>query len=261
MEKNEIMRSLENIKEQLEASNHTVFALFLQGSQNYGLDIHNKDYQSDIDCKAFVMPTFEDLYLSRQTNKILTTEYGLVEVKDVRLMFELMKKANPSYIELLFTEYFISDSSGYKEFAEDLVKDRKPLLLRGIYGMILEKVRMLKSSSPSVINQIEKYGYDPKQIHHIIRLYYLAEGLDQENYESYNVLLKPTGKKREFLLDLKLGIYSLAEVETMASEYLQKTKEIVDRTPIEGFIKNDALNKIGSFIMECVKKHFKENIN
>lgn len=41
-------------------SGQMVFCLILQGSQNYGLDINNEKYQSDIDTKAIILPSFED---------------------------------------------------------------------------------------------------------------------------------------------------------------------------------------------------------
>lgn len=40
----------------LEEHGYKVLGLFLQGSQNYGLDIYDEDYKSDIDAKAIVLP-------------------------------------------------------------------------------------------------------------------------------------------------------------------------------------------------------------
>jgi len=221
MNRDKILEALQNVKVQLEKSGYEVLGVFLQGSQNYGLEIYDESYQSDIDCKAFVMPTFEDLYRAKQTSTTVVTPYGLVDVKDIRLVFDLMKKANPSYVELLFTEYFVADDVAFLQHAEQLVKDRRPLLLRGIYGMVLEKVKALKHPYPGTMDKIEKYGYDPKQLHHIVRLYYLAEGLN-DGYDTYRALLKPEGEKKRFLLDLKMGLYSLEDAEVMAAEYAEK---------------------------------------
>jgi predicted nucleotidyltransferase len=257
MNRDMILEALQSVKIQLEKLGYEVLGVFLQGSQNYGLEIYDEVYQSDIDCKAFVMPTFEDLYRGRQTSVTVTTPYGLVDVKDIRLVFELMKKANPSYVELLFTEYFVAEDVKFLEYAEELIRDRRPLLLKGIYGMTTEKLKALKHPFPSILEQIEKYGYDPKQLHHIVRLYYLAKGLD-EGYTSYKELLKPKGEEREFLLDLKLGNYTLQEAEKIAEDYAKRTKEIVDKTPIEGYVKNNSLEKIDKVIMESVKDKFKK---
>ena len=36
------------------------------GSQNYGLDIYDNDYMSDVDTKAIILPSFEDIVLNRE---------------------------------------------------------------------------------------------------------------------------------------------------------------------------------------------------
>ena len=39
---------------------HEIFGVFLQGSQNYNLDIYNSEYKSDVDTKAIILPSFDD---------------------------------------------------------------------------------------------------------------------------------------------------------------------------------------------------------
>jgi len=39
---------------------HEVFGVFLQGSQNYDLDVYSEQYQSDVDTKVIVLPSFDD---------------------------------------------------------------------------------------------------------------------------------------------------------------------------------------------------------
>ena len=66
--------------------------IFLQGSQNYGLDYEN----SDIDTKIIVLPSFEDIILNKQpisTTSVLPNDEHL-DVKDIRLMFDCFKKQN-----------------------------------------------------------------------------------------------------------------------------------------------------------------------
>ena len=77
--------------------------LFLQGSQNYKLDYES----SDIDTKAIVLPSFSDFVL---THKPVSTTHVMendehVDFKDIRLMFECIRKQNVNFIEILFTPY------------------------------------------------------------------------------------------------------------------------------------------------------------
>ena len=46
----------------------------------------------------------------------------------------------------------------------------KNQFLRCIKGMSMEKVKAMEHPYPTLIDKINKYGYDPKQLHHIIRL-------------------------------------------------------------------------------------------
>lgn len=57
-----IMARLQEHYNYLIEKGHEVVALMLQGSQNYDLDIYTEEYQSDIDSKAIILPSFEDLY-------------------------------------------------------------------------------------------------------------------------------------------------------------------------------------------------------
>ena len=69
-----------------------IVGVFLQGSQNYGLDYEG----SDIDTKCIVLPTLEDLIFNRKpvsTTHVLPNEEHL-DLKDVRLYFQTFRKQN-----------------------------------------------------------------------------------------------------------------------------------------------------------------------
>lgn len=59
-----IMDNLQYKYDYLIANGYKVLVLFLQGSQNYGLDIYDDDYKSDIDAKAIVLPTLRNIVLN-----------------------------------------------------------------------------------------------------------------------------------------------------------------------------------------------------
>ena len=122
---------------------YEVVALFLQGSQNYGLDVYDEDYTSDVDTKAIVLPTFDDFILSREpiSKTIVLENDEHIDVKDIRVMFNMFKKANISYIELLYTDYFIINPK-YEHIVKELMNIRDdiidyPRLLKACYGMTL----------------------------------------------------------------------------------------------------------------------------
>jgi len=232
-----------------------VIAIFLQGSQNYDQASYTEEYMSDIDCKAFILPTFEDLYSNRKPySKVIEHEWGQVEVKDIRKFDKLLRKSNPSYVELLFTEFFIvKGGNSFTQYGEDLVNDRRAKIMRAAYGMLCMKHVALKKEFEGTKDRIAKWGYDPKQLHHIVRLYYLVRDL-AEGTKLYSEALKPVGEEHDFLMDLKMGKYDLEEAELFAKLYDEKTKKIVDDTPIEGTISNESVNKISVDVIKLVKE-------
>ena len=61
-----IFEQLNRHYEEAKKLGYEIFALVLQGSQNYGLDIYRDDYKSDVDTKLIVLPTLDDLIEERK---------------------------------------------------------------------------------------------------------------------------------------------------------------------------------------------------
>ena len=84
---------------------NNIVGIFLQGSQNYGLETED----SDIDTKLITTPTLNDFIYNRKP--ISTTHFRAngehIDFKDIRLMFDTFRKQNLNFIEILFTNYKI----------------------------------------------------------------------------------------------------------------------------------------------------------
>lgn len=91
------------------------------GSQNYNLDNEN----SDVDAKAIVVSSFNDLLKFQGESKEFSFGDGLLDVKDVRLMFEQFLKMNLNFLEILFTDDFVYNTFYEKEVLElrDMAED------------------------------------------------------------------------------------------------------------------------------------------
>ena len=147
-----------------------MFVLVLQGSQNYGLDIYTDEYKSDNDTKVIVIPSLEDVVMNKKpisTTHVLPNNEHL-DIKDIRLYFDNFKKQNINFIEILFSPYYIVNPK-YRDLWEELVADRELVAhyntnqaLRCMSGMSMEKRKALCHPYPSLIDKIEKYGYDGK---------------------------------------------------------------------------------------------------
>lgn len=162
----------------LQSKGYDVVCTMLQGSQNYGLDIYTEEYQSDVDTKSIVLPSLEDFINNK--NPVSTVEImdnnEHAEVKDIRVMFDMFKKMNLSYIELLYSKVKIINPK-YEDLIAEMFENRELIanynrnqFLRCIAGMAYEKRKALCHPYPGIIEKIEKYGYDGKQLSHCARL-------------------------------------------------------------------------------------------
>lgn len=248
---------------------YEIFAVIVQGSQNYNLDIYTDEYKSDIDTKCIVLPTLDDIVRNKKpashTHVRANNEH--IDVKDIRLMFDCFKKQNINFVEVLFSDYYwVPDK--YKEYwdrlrnmAEDIVHAHPAQTLRTMSGMSMEKYKALKHPYPTTIEKIEKYGYDPKQLHHIVRVNNFMH--KYINGESFKNALSPFGESKNYLVNIKLGKLDLATAEKLAKEYDDETKEMKDtyikqhgdevNSAVYDALDGVKFDIIKKFLIECVR--------
>ena len=173
-----IMNRVQEHFEYLQSLGYEVVCTCLQGSQNYGLDEYSEEYMSDIDTKSIVLPKLKDFIMaSPPISKVeVMDNEEHAEVKDIRIMFEMFKKMNISYIELLYSKYVYINPKWidyiYNIFLcrDEIANYNRNQFLRCITGMAMEKQKALCHPYPNIIHKIEKYGYDGKQLSHAYRL-------------------------------------------------------------------------------------------
>ena len=207
---NIINRLQEHLKYALSVYNMDWFVICLQGSFNYGM----ADDESDIDSKLMVIPSLKDIVLN---NKSISHTLEMpdnkehVDVKDVRDYFKIFRKSNINFVEVLFTDYYIVNPK-YEDIWQALLNKNEELARINPYaavscmkGMASEKVHALCHEYPSRMTWINKYGYDPKQLSHLLRIeyfikHYIAGSLykdciypKEEDFRNYLLKVKRTG--------------------------------------------------------------------
>lgn len=220
----------------LESIGYNVVAVFAQGSMNYGLYINDDEYKSDVDTKAIVLPTLDDLV---NGNKMVSTKYDFegeqIDVKDIRVMMDMWCKSNPAYLEILFTKYCIFNSKydmyikQILEMGNDIVKMNFPQLAKCISGMSKEKVIAMEHPYPSLIDKIEKYGYDPKQLHHIIRLNRLINEVFCWDIPFGEALEINDERVRNYFINVKKGCWELEKARFLAKDYDENTRQVKEQ--------------------------------
>jgi predicted nucleotidyltransferase len=221
---------------------YEVVGVFLQGSQNYELSYEN----SDVDSKAILLPKFNDFVLNKTpiSTTLVLDNNEHIDLKDIRLMFDCFKKQNINFVEILFTKYKVLNPQ-YKALFQPLIDNREMIARYNNYaavnciaGMSMEKVKALEHPYPTLLDKIEKYGYDPKQLHHIVRLREFIERYI--NGEPYSECL--ISKQKEYLIEVKKGTHTLEEARSISNTLDKETCDIKKR-----YMENNAL-KINS---EC----------
>lgn len=198
----------------------------LYGSQNYGLDVHTAEYESDFDYKVIVVPSLWDLVRDSQpVSTVVDYEGGHIDIKDIRAYMDTAMKLNPAYIEIMLTDNWLclhEGSSSMPPFMSlmrkevpGLIKGMAPLFVKAAYGMFLEKKKAMCHPYPTIAWKIDKWGYDGKQVHHMYRLLLMLRHFR----DTGKVSLFPPENERAFMIALKLNRYSLAEVSPMIEEW------------------------------------------
>jgi len=250
MDKQQVQSIVQQHYNTLISRGYNVVGVFLYGSQNYEMDYEG----SDIDTKAIIIPSINDVILNKPL--ISTTsemaDGGQCDIKDIRKMFECFKKQNINFIELLFTEYYVINPT-YKDLYQSMIDNNETIArynnfasVNCMVGMMLEKYNALEHPYPSIKDKIDKYGYDPKQLHHIVRLWdFLCRYID--NREDYKDILIPIDKK--YVLSLKTSPIPLEEAREIARTTVEKAKKVK-----EDYMKNNEVkvNKDVEILMNMV---------
>lgn len=222
-------RVQEHYKEALQYfSERQIVGIFLQGSQNYGLDYEG----SDVDTKLIIAPSFKEVAMNEKpvsTTHIRANEEH-IDFKDIRLYIDTFRKQNLNFLEILFTPYAIINPL-YESEWNRLVQDGEKIArmnprraIQSMKGIALEKYHAMEHPYPSKLDILAKWGYDPKQLHHLLRVEeYLGRYIDGESYAN---CLRPHDS--EYLKSVKLGCYDLDTARVIAETAKSNVERVAD---------------------------------
>ena len=254
-----------------------IVALVLQGSQNYGLD----DAESDVDTKLLLVPTLDEIIFNKKpvsTTHVRENDEH-IDAKDIRLYWQCFRKGNPNFVEVLFTDYYIVNPM-YADLWEEMRDTREqvarvnPLVAcKAMMGMVQEKYHAMEHRYPSRAEIVDKFGYDPKQLQHLIRMTDFLEEYVRNTYSYRDILTIAWGdeeqvrNKHEYLKDVKRGRrYKLGPAREISTKYLQKAEEVLNLAKEKFDGKEDeavsaAMDEVlGSMIKRAVRNELQKEI-
>ena len=224
---------LKNAAQHVSAQGFETVYVSLHGSQNYGLAIHEADYQSDYDFKCIVLSSLRDLVEGKKPASLtLETADGQIDVKDIRVFCDSLERMNPAYLESLATAHRLILPGGegmerIREMLPLLMEERAAVFAKACEGLFEDKAKRMCHDSPAVHDRITRYGYDGKQPHHMLRLLCQLRIFNQTGEFS----LEAPQTAHELLMRLKKNEISLDEVRGMIPAWRKEMREL--RSKIE----------------------------
>ena len=202
----------------------------LQGSQNYGLELPT----SDVDTKLIVTPSFRDIALDRKpvSTTFVRDNEEHTDDKDIRLYIETFRKQNLNFLEILFTNYYILNPLYETQWnrlivAREQIAHMNPFrAVKSMKGIALEKYHAMEHRYPAKVHLIETYGYDGKQVSHLIRIEDFL--IKYVNGEKYIDCLIPLGNIKQKILEYKLQMPSLEEAREEANRAIKNIDNIAN---------------------------------
>ena len=147
--------------ENVRAAGHDPVMTVLVGSQNYGLATENSDY----DTFTFVLPTVNAMASLKDPVSFESgDEYGHINVKDIRLALNLLKKTNPNSVECFASKYFVIEPDEFDTNKDMITILRKSLIHRC-------NTHNMMASIGGMAKQLSKRNMSPgKRLSHILRM-------------------------------------------------------------------------------------------
>jgi hypothetical protein len=171
---------------------------------------------------------------------------------------------NPSYIEPLFTDYYILNEehadkwNNIKEIAEDFVYENKFRLAKAIYGMCLEKQKALTHEYPSTVAEIEEIGYSKKQLHHARRLRHFAQSYFIDGMSYKDCMEVGKSPLKGLLMECKLKAWKVDIAIKATASAVENCKIIADAQSEQKIF--EKRNKIQLLFEEILISHLKKTL-
>lgn len=206
---------------------HKVVGIFYQGSGNYGLDYED----SDVDTKCIVLPNIKQLCNNQLTSVThIRKNDEHIDFKDVRIMFETFTKQNLNFLEILYSKYHIINPL-YEGIWNEVIVKRDDItnmnhhsLIKSMKGIAGEKYHAMEHRYPSRIEWLDKYGYDPKQLHHLFRIReFMQRWINGEHFGDCLISVEP-----EWLVDVKKGKYYIDDARRLGKAAMDNIQKMYD---------------------------------
>lgn len=221
------------------AKDYDAIMTVLVGSQNYGLDTE----KSDFDTFTFVLPTLRDIATLR--DPISTTredDLGHINIKDIRLALNLLKKTSPNSVECFASPNRIIDAGYYDSIMQ---------LLSNPYNLRCDTRHMMMAIG-GMAHQLSKRNMKPgKRLSHILRMHCMVHNYFRIDSD----LLSLTEEERKLAMQAKRDPEN-PKWEKLIAEYAAVVEEEIKNVDMNYFDAHEKLAKeiIGDLQEELIAR-------
>lgn len=242
-----------------------ILGIFVQGSQNYQLDWSG----SDLDTKCIVLPTLEDICLNKKATSYTHVRENNehVDFKDLRVITGDFKKQNINFLEVLYSKYHIINEDYAILFqpmfdnAEEISRYDNYRFIRATAGMSMEKHKALTLDRPSQHEEIIKYGWATKQLHHLKRInLFIKRWVAGESFA--NCLIDPRGEELAHMKQYGHQDITLEQAQKIAKQQDDETNAIKENyiATHEQVINESIGRMIDNVVVNVIRESLKKEI-
>ena len=235
--------------------------MFVSGSQNYGLQHEG----SDVDTKTFIAPTLRDTLLGKEmvSRTIVLDNNEHTDVKDYRQYLRCLWKQNINFVEVLFSEWYVGNPNEKIQDIFKLLTDNREEIAHYnpkatvdcLWGTAHQKYERLFTPHPNSKEKIEQYGYDGKELHHILRQEeFMKQYIKDIPYAECLITFPTYG--RDLLMAAKLQPIPLEEVDALARQSLSEIDRLHDNfasgavnTELRERIENEMAEMLATYLL------------
>lgn len=209
----------------------------LCGSQNYNLDTKTSDY----DTYTFVLPNFIDIAMLKDpVSTMMEDEYGHINIKDIRLALNLLKKTSPNSVEWFASKYRIIEPE-YTDLFDTYIT----------HETLRCNTRHMMAAIGGMSHQLTKRNMSPgKRYSHLLRM----ECMVDNYYNLQSDILSLTEVERSKALKAKM-LQNTPFYDGKCFECEQKIKEKIEsyRDVDMSETERIGLFKVDAFQIEVLK--------
>lgn len=189
----------------------------LVGSQNYGLDLEDSDY----DTYTFILPSVTEVAtLAEPVSTKFHDELGDINIKDIRIALNRLRKTSPNSVEWFASKYHIIDSK-YQPVLEGRITP----------GMLRCDTKNMLHAIVGLTKQIKTRNMtDGKRLSHMLRLHSMASKYFVETPDLHDILMpydydRNLGLKAKRDPDNPEWARLLVQYERDIQDYIQQSDE------------------------------------